>query len=276
MRISLKTIIRGLGVMYLLAFLSFAAQVMPLFGSEGITPISSTVSYFDSQIQNKLLVLPSLFWLGASDGVLLGSVWLGVVLSGVMILGRRFSIIGTVGAWLLYLSFINLGMPFMSFQWDILLVEAGFLAILVECGVSTTLVVWAFRLLVLKVMFASGVVKLASGDPLWRSFDALSVHYLTQPIAHIGGWYAHRLPAWLHALSTIIMFGIELVVPFFMFGTKKWRQICAASFIGLMGVVALTGNYTFFNMLMILLSLSLLIDVPTVIKSLKPKLENFK
>jgi hypothetical protein len=269
MHISLKLLVRGLGGIYLLAFLSLASQVIPLFGSNGILPMADSVSYFGSQVHSKWLVLPSLFWLGSSDALLKGAVWIGVILSGVMIVGRRFSLLAAIGTWCLYLSFVNLGMPFMSFQWDILLLEAGFLAILVECGVAPTVMVWAFRLLVFKVMFASGVVKLASGDPLWRNLEALSVHYLTQPLPHIGGWYIHRLPAWFHTLSTFLMFVIELVIPFFVFGNRLMRRICAGLFCGLMVMVALTGNYTFFNLLIMVLSLSLLINTTPILTAIR-------
>lgn len=262
MKISLNTIVRGLGFIYLFAFLSLVSQIIPLFGSEGIVPIAESLPFYERQIENKWLQLPSLFWLGASDVVLKAVVWLGVLLSMVMIKGGRFSWVGTVGCWVLYLSIVNLGMPFMSFQWDILLLEAGFFAILGECGVAPIVMVWAFRLLAFRVMFASGVVKWASGDMLWRNFEAMTVHYVTQPIPHIGGWYADKLPAWFQKFSTVMVFVIELIVPLFMFGPRRMRQVCAAAFMGLMTLVALTGNYTFFNLLMMVLSLSVLIDAP--------------
>lgn len=262
MKVSINTLVRGLGFIYLIAFLSLVSQVIPLFGEQGIVPLSDSIPFFSKQVQHKWLYLPSLFWFGVSDELLKGAVWLGVILSLVMIAGKRFSWIGTLGVWLLYVSFVNLGAPFMSFQWDVLLVEAGFLALLVDVGVAPTVIVWAFRLLVFRVMFASGLVKLTSGDLLWRNFEAMSVHYLTQPIPHIGGWYADKLPVWFQRFSTVMVFVIELIIPFFMFGPKRMKQVCAAVCIGLMGLIALTGNYTFFNLLVILLSFSIVIEAP--------------
>ena len=65
----------------------------------------------------------------------------------------------------------------MSFQWDALLLEAGFLAIFLGWS---NLVPWMFRWLLFRLMFMSGVVKLASGDPSWR---ALTAHALPLPDA---------------------------------------------------------------------------------------------
>jgi hypothetical protein len=56
------------------------------------------------------------------------------------------------------------------------------------------------------------------------------------------------------------MFGIELVLPFFIFGPKRMRQVAFWGFLLLQTSIALTGNYCFFNYLTVLLSLLLLDD----------------
>ena len=62
-------------------------------------------------------------------------------------------------------------------------------------------------------MFASGLVKLLSGDATWRSLTALQFHYETQLLPTPLAWYAHQLPPWFHELSAALMFGVELFVP---------------------------------------------------------------
>jgi hypothetical protein len=66
-------------------------------------------------------------------------------------------------------------------------------------------------------MFSSGVVKLASGDPTWRSLTALRYHYETQPLPTRAAWYFHQLPGGFQDMSVLVMFFIELVTPFLVF-----------------------------------------------------------
>src|SRR5207244_7674720 len=86
-----------------------------------------------------------------------------------------------------YVSLVNLGGPFTHFQWDALLIETGAASLQ-----SLPLVLWhrsgaarepprlarsVLYLLLFKLMFLSGWVKLASGDPTWKSLAALVYHY---------------------------------------------------------------------------------------------------
>ena len=119
---------------------------------------------------------------------------------------------------------------------------------------------WLGWLLLFRLMFGSGWVKLASGDPTWRSLDALGYHYETQPLPTPPAWYAHRLPRPLQRGATAAALGIELGVPFLIAGPRGLQAIAAAAFVGLMIVVQATGNFAFFNLNAIALSLLLLDD----------------
>ena len=86
-----------------------------------------------------------------------------------------------IALFVLYLSYVYAGQRFMSFQWDMLLVEAGFLAIFLTGG--SRIVVWLYRLLLFRFVFLSGLVKVLSGDPIWHNLTALDYHFWTQPLA---------------------------------------------------------------------------------------------
>src|SRR2546421_659491 len=62
--------------------------------------------------------------------------------------------------------------------------------------------VWLMLWLVFRLMFGSGAVKLASGDPTWRNLTAMAFHYETQPIPTPAAWYAYQLPLWIQKAST--------------------------------------------------------------------------
>src|SRR5206468_8138772 len=130
---------------------------------------------------------------------------------------------------------------FLHFQWDILLLETGFLAAffapwklrpgwLRESPPSPALL-WMLRWLLFRLMFASGVVKLSSGDPTWWNLTALEVHFETQPLPTWIGWYAHQLSAVLLKTSTAIMFFIEIGLSFLIFLPRRPRAVAFAGFI---------------------------------------------
>ena len=110
-------------------------------------------------------------------------------------------------------------------------------------------------------MFASGVVKLMSGDPTWSNLTALNFHYETQPLPTSLGWYAHHLPEWIQKASVAGMFGVEIVVPFLIFAPRRLRFLGAIALVALQLLIAATGNYCFFNLLTVALCVLLLDDV---------------
>src|SRR5208282_1595608 len=180
--------------------------------------------------------------------------------------------------WLLYLSLVTVGRDFLGFQWDNLLLEAGFLAIFFAPlqlwprpsweAQPSRLVLWLLRLLLFKLMFSSGCVKLLSGDPNWRNLTALTFHYQTQPLPTWIGWYASQLPLWFQKVSCFTMFCIELGAPFLIFSPRRLRFCGGAAIAFLQILILLTGNYTFFNLLTLALCLLLLDDY--VLMNLKP------
>ena len=161
--------------------------------------------------------------------------------------------------WLLYLSLATVSQDFLSFQWDNLLLEAGFLAIffapvqLMERGSVpvSRIMLWLLRLLLFKLIFSSGCVKLLSGDPNWRNLTALTFHYQTQPLPTWIGWYASQLPLWFQKPSCVLLFIVELGAPWLIFAPRRIRFLGGGAIIGLQILILLTGNYTFFNFLTI-------------------------
>ncbi|HEV8146485.1 MAG TPA: lipase maturation factor family protein [Bryobacteraceae bacterium] len=249
--------LRVLAVIYALAFASLAVQITGLIGQRGILPLPQ---FFESIAQNfgsvRYLAVPSIFWWNASDGALTGICWAGVALAAALLIGRLERLI-LILLWVLYLSLCSAGQDFLGFQWDALLLETGFLAIFL--GRSKT-VVWLFRWLVFRVFFLSGAVKLLSHDPTWRDFTALRYHFHTQPLPTVFAWFADHLPDWFLRLSTQGMFFIELVAPFLIYLPRRLRMLGASLLITLEVLIAITGNYGYFNLLTIALCLFLFDD----------------
>jgi predicted DCC family thiol-disulfide oxidoreductase YuxK len=274
--------LRSLGVIYLIAFVSLWVQVMGLIGSGGILPASLTMFGFRQEANAAQLgwhryhVLPTLCWFSASDVFLKFQCATGTVLALLVMLGVAPAPCLFL-LWLIYLSLCVVSREFLSFQWDNLLLETGFLAIFFaplqmlpraeRLPPPSRLVLFLLRWLLFRLMFGSGLVKLLSGDPTWRNLTALTFHYETQPLPTWIGWYFHQLPARMQQASTFVMFAIELVLPFLIFAPRRLRQIPCAGFVLLQVLIMLTGNYCFFNLLTILLCL-VLFDDRTVSKFL--------
>ena len=267
-----------IAIVYFIAFLSFWIQADGLVGQNGILPANDFFQSVAHQLGSSAFFnVPSLqlFLPGYSGlGLICG---LGLVFSLTLFIGMMPRIF-LIFLWLLYLSVVAAGQRFLSFQWDILLLECGFLSIFFSPGVwfyhfKTPVpisggMLFLLRWLLFRLMFFSGVTKLASGDSTWWDLTALSYHYETQPLATWTAWYAHQLPMWVQRISTGAMFGIELVAPFFIFGPRRLRYAAFGSISLFMVLIACTGNYTYFNLLTLVLCVVLLDD--KIIKKIIP------
>ena len=254
--------LRLLGLVYLVAFVSLATQILGLVGHDGILPASL---YMDQARRvlgdvglDRFRVLPTLTWFSASDVFLRGLCWSGAALA-VLLTAGILPAVALPLLWLLYLSLSIVGRDFLGYQWDALLLETGLLAIFIapltfrhrlrEAIDPPRLGVWLLLWLLFRLMLGSGAVKLASGDPTWRALTALTVHFWTQPIPTPLAWYANQLPAGWLKVSTAAVLAIELIAPFLMLGPRRMRALVFGLFVGFQLLIALTGNYAFFNML---------------------------
>jgi predicted DCC family thiol-disulfide oxidoreductase YuxK len=250
--------LRALGLIYLAAFVSFGVQAQGLIGSHGILPVAKLVEALEQSAgPQRLLLMPMVFWINASDIAIWVVCWGGAVLALLL----TFNLISRTSLFLLYALYLSLlygGQEFMTYQWDTYLLETGFLALLMS--ISRTPGLWLLRWLLFRFMFMSGVVKLVSGDPSWWNLSALTYHFLTQPLPTPLAWYAARLPAALLAFCTGSMLVIELVLPFLIFCPRRLRFLAACGILLLQSCILVTGNYNWFNLQTMLLCLLLFDD----------------
>jgi predicted DCC family thiol-disulfide oxidoreductase YuxK len=250
--------LRLFGAIYVAAFASLAVQVLGLIGHAGILPLRDYLQGAHQALGNSAyLFLPSLFWVNSSDSALLAGTIVGVLL-GLLVVIDRWTRPALIGLFVLYLSYTYAGQDFMSFQWDVLLLEAGFLATFLTGG--SRIVVWLFRWLLFRYLFLAGIVKLLSGDPTWHNWTALEYHFWTQPLPTPLAWYAAQLPPWLLIGGTAATLFIELGSVFLIFLPRRLRAVAAGCVLLLQSLIVLTGNYNFFNLLTILLCVFLFDD----------------
>ena len=275
--------LRGLGVVYLIAFVSLWVQIDGLIGSRGVLPLDNYLAAVraqtaDASALHRFLELPTLCWFSSSEAFLHFLCAGGAVLSCALIIGVLPA--PTLALlWLFYLSLLHAGQDFLSFQWDSLLLETGFLAIFfaplelllrplpfgrqgrtVRYSHPSRIVLLLLWWLLFRLMFLSGVVKAIARTDYWRAFTAMRYHYETQPLPTWTSWYAHLLPNWFQAISVGGVFFIEGLVPLLFFTPRRLRLFACALTILFQLLIAGTGNYGFFNLLAIVLCFTLIDD----------------
>ncbi|HEX4414197.1 MAG TPA: lipase maturation factor family protein, partial [Lacipirellulaceae bacterium] len=174
--ISTAIYIRLMGLVYLIAFASLWTQIDGLIGDHGILPASDFLTAANDccaqQVPPTSSVwnFPTLAWLSPHDGYLNALCASGIITS-VLLMTGILPILALVILWILYLSLLVVGQDFLSFQWDILLLEAGFVSIFLAPVAFRSkflrdrhpprVAVWLVWWLVFRLMFESGAVKLS-------------------------------------------------------------------------------------------------------------------
>jgi len=250
--------LRLLGLIFLAAFVSFTVQAQGLIGSHGILPLADLLAAIRGSIDaRRYWLVPMLFWLNDSDLAIRVVCWMGIVAS-VLLIVNVCSRLALLLLYTAYLSLLHAGQEFMTYQWDVYLLETGFLALLMSWAPLPGL--WLLRWLLFRFMFMSGMVKLLSGDPHWRDLSALTYHFLTQPLPTPLAWYAAQLPEAVLRTATATMLVIELLLPLFIFCPRRLRFVAAGGILLLQTCILLTGNYNWFNLQTLLLCLLLFDD----------------
>ncbi|HEY8038494.1 MAG TPA: lipase maturation factor family protein, partial [Polyangiaceae bacterium] len=229
-------VLRLLALVYLVAFLVLANQLDPLLGSRGLLPVGEFLRFVHTRLGGEAYWrVPTLFWLSSSDGAMHALVWAGIALSTAALCGATNAVL-QLAVWLLYMSFVHVGQIFYGYGWEIQLLETGFLAVFL-CPVkgvgpfprmpAPRIVVWLLRWLVFRIMVGAALIKLR-GDECWRDLTCLDFHFETQPNPNPLAWSMHHWPHWVHALQVLFNHFVELVVPWFAFGFRRWRHAAGA------------------------------------------------
>lgn len=262
--------LRGLGLIYLLAFWSLAAQAGGLFGVGGLSPIAETVA--GMRDASRLGSLWALGWFALSSNMaMVWSVLLLGVGGGLLLLAGLFPWVGGVLAWSAWVSLRSVAGEWMGFQGDALLAEVGFVALwmaaphwrrLPDPGEmpDRLLGLLMCHVLLVKVVLSSALVKLAGGDPFWARETALHVFFETQALPTAPAWGFHQFPGVLlrHAAVGVVL--LETILPIYVFFPRTYRQLAAGGLSLLMLLLMFTGNHGHYPWLVLLLSFTLVDD----------------
>ena len=272
-----RVLLVGVASCHAIACASLHFQLPGLFGRDGLAPFAASLRGAEARIGSASLAarfraLPTLLWLAAPldtppDALagalcLLGACVAGALAVACTVRARPGGPLTAVTFLLLHVTYASLlavGQPFLSFQWDILLLESLVMCALlaVPSGDLPPALELPPRVLMWKLMLMSGAVKLQSGCHTWSQLTALKYHFATQPLPTPLAWYASALP----------MLRLGVAGALVLEGPAAWLLLCPLRGARTVGValqvffqltIALTGNYTFFNMLTAVLALACL------------------
>lgn len=252
---------RGVAAVYLIAFIAAALQFRALIGEHGILPVPSFLA------RQSVWRSPTIFHLAYSDRLFAGVAWFGAVLSAAVVAGAAdlvplwAAMAMWLTLWVLYLSIVNVGQAWYSFGWESLLLESGFLMIFLgnECVAPPALTLWMARLLLFRVEFGAGLIKLR-GDPCWRDLTCLYYHHETQPMPGPLSWFFHHLPKPLHRIEVAGNHFAQLVVPFGLFAPQPVASAAAAIIVITQLWLVMSGNFAWLNWVTIVLAFSAIDD----------------
>lgn len=248
---------RGLAGLYLVAFLSAALQFRALIGERGMLPVPEYVRRVPARRA------PSLFQWRYSDRLFATVAWGGAALALAMAAGAGDAVPLAVSMllwlllWGLYLSIVNVGQTWYSFGWESLLLETGFLAVLLgndDTG-PPVLVLFLLRWLLFRVEFGAGLIKMR-GDRCWRDLTCLYHHHETQPMPGPLSWFFHHLPRPLHKAECAANHVVQLGVPVLLFTPQPVATVAAGLMVATQLWLVLSGNFAWLNWLTIVLALS--------------------
>ncbi|MFE6996265.1 lipase maturation factor family protein [Microbacterium sp. NPDC057659] len=264
---------RGIAALYLVAFVSTLNQFRPLLGERGLLPAPELLAWVAAGKHR--MRRPTLFRvIRYTDRRLIALCWTGIVLSAVLVAGIPqlgppwVPMIAFLLLWLGYMSIVTIGQTFYSFGWEMLLLEAGFLAAFLGSRDQppATVVIVLFWWLVFRLEFGAGMIKIRGGRE-WRDLTALTFHHETQPMPGPLSRQAHLLPRWFHKGEVIGNHFAQLVVPFFLFASilSLWvpgpvplvvGAVAAAIVIATQCWLVITGNFAWLNWATIVLAFS--------------------
>jgi TPR repeat protein len=266
-------VLRAVGIVFLVVFGGIIGEAQALIAPNGIAQLAEFFQSLQKISPNGFVAFwraPSLFWLSSSPTMISLVAWagMGAAIALVLNLWPRLALFV---AWLCFLSFTTTWRAFSPAQLDGLMLEAvllcipfapaGFRPRLGAHSPPRVITVLMMRWLLFRVMFESGVVKLAAGDPHWRDFSAMDVMYETAPFPTIFGWWDHQLPRWYHVGEIVFTFVAELIAPLAaVFGGRRGRWFAFVVWTILQVGIELTSNFGWLNVAAIGLGLLWLDD----------------
>lgn len=266
---------RGIAALYVIAFASTLNQFRPLLGERGLLPAPELLEWVRTSARGRRMLRPTLFrFVRYTDRRLVALCWTGMAVAVLVVCGipQLFSpwvpMACFLALWLGYMSIVSIGQTFYGFGWEMLLLEAGFLAAFLgsDAEPPATAVIVLFWWLVFRLEFGAGMIKIRGGRE-WRDLSAMTFHHETQPMPGPLSRQAHLLPRWFHRGEVLGNHFAQLVAPWFLFAPLlglfvpgAWPAVVGAAAAAVVIATQLwlivTGNFAWLNWATVVIAFS--------------------
>lgn len=266
--------LKGVLAVYIIAFTSLYVQVQSLFGDNGIVPLKDLANKNKQPTgpldqYNVVLVAPKI---GLSHATFIELICIvSVLIAFSALFFRRLLNALTFGLlWYVYYSICSVGQGFMSFHSDLLLLEVGFITILLAPFIPSSkmsqadhdhlsffLVKWlVFR------YFVSNVLNVyLDGDKAWYNMTAIPLVAQGVQFPSTFSWQIFNLPTEYIKLLQAYEHTVKLCTPFlFLIDLKYTRFLAFYSLLFIAGPSALFFNFGWTDILIVVCLLSYLKD----------------
>lgn len=264
---------RAIGGVFIFVFAGIISEGSALIGPRGIVPLGEFFPQLRGMFPGPLdafIAAPSLFWISIDPAWITFLSWGGLAAAFALTL-NLWPRLALFACWIVFLSFVATWRVFSPAQLDGLMLEvalvslpfapAGFRPGLGAASAPRPIALFMMRWLLFRVMFESGMVKLAAGDPHWRDFTAMEVMYETSPFPTVLAYWDHHLPHAWHLFEIGLTFAAELVAPVLaVLAGRRGRWFAFLTWTAFQIGIQLTNNFGWLNVASIGLGLVLLDD----------------
>lgn len=263
--------LKGVLAVYIIAFTSLYVQVQSLFGENGIIPVHDFVSKMgpSKTIYNIVMLAPKI---GLNYGTFIELLCLlGVIVAAAGIFTRRLANALSFGLlWYIYYSICSVGQGFMSFHSDLLLLEVGFITILLAPLIPTSkisqsdhdhLTFFLVKWLVFRYFITNVLNIYLDGDKAWYNMTAIPMVAQGVQFPSLFSWQIFNFQPETIKLYQAYEHSIKLCTPFLiLFDLKFSKQLAFYSLIFIALPSAFFFNFGWTDWLMIVCLLSFLKD----------------
>jgi len=266
-------VLRAIGAVFILVFAGIIGASQAIVGPSGIVPLGNFFAALERTHAGGLEMLcraPTLFWLGSGQASIVIVEWLGMAAAIALVL-NLWPRMALFACWLAFLSFVSTWSLFSGSIVDQLMLEVSLLCIPYAPGglrpglgadrPPRPIAFFMVRWMLFRVMFESGILKLATGDPYWRHFTVMKILYETAPFPTILAYIDHHLPQSYHVFEVGLTLAAEIPGPLLaVFWGRRGRWIALWLWVVFQAGIQLTNNFGWLNTAAIALGLVLLDD----------------
>lgn len=240
-------------------------------GGKGLVPLSAEMAGFLSRnsLSSAIFNFPTLFWINSSDQFLRAVALMGAVVSFLIFISVEWFVLDIL-LWVIYGSFLQVLAVFTEIN-DFVVMEVVFLFIFFfpwswkptfrRDKKPLRVAVLGFYFFLLKMTLGMLLFKLLGGSEYWKNLTFLKYFYPNSPLPTPLSYFIYQMPMWFHKFCTLMVFVFQIVTCLVVFSPPKYRRVAFYSIVLLQLPILLFTNLGATNLITILISFLLLLDL---------------